>query len=176
MIITSDGRVGSELNRRIGAAFAVFRQLQKLWKHSSVSKDRKLTLFNAIDVPKLLYSLCTVWLSAAERRRLDGAQARTLRHICGIKHSMISRVSNEEVRERACQRLLTDILLDQQIALLERAIRRPAGDPLRDAIFCPGSLRFVTDKYVRKIGAPRHEWARRLCPILRQRCPELFQR
>ena len=33
------------------------------------------------------------------------------------------------------------------------------GDFLRDLTFCPGSLRPATDRYVRRVGRPRSEWA-----------------
>ena len=77
--ISNDGRVGGELARRLGIAFAEFRGLQKLWGHTSISRQRKIELFNAIVVPKLLYSMSAACLSKAEKRRLDGAHGKMLR-------------------------------------------------------------------------------------------------
>ena len=34
--ISSDGRVGSELNRRLGMAFAEFSRLKKVWGHTRI--------------------------------------------------------------------------------------------------------------------------------------------
>jgi len=50
---------------------------------------------------------------------------------------------------RACQRPLTDELLDNQVVLLHRAAQRPDGDPLWDAnyiSFCPGLMHLLMEK------------------------------
>ena len=41
-VIGNDGCLDSELNRRIGMVKGEFLALQKLWKHSSLGKARKL--------------------------------------------------------------------------------------------------------------------------------------
>ena len=145
-------------------AFAAFRNLKHAWGHTSISLDRKVELFNAIVVPKMLYGLSTVWLNAAERRRLNGAQARMLRSISGIKHSMISRVSNDEVRRITKQIPVTDTLLKHQLDLYCKAAQGGEECPLRDSVFYPKTLTPVNDMYVRKTGAPRLEWAKQLHP------------
>ena len=43
-LITADGRVDSEISRRIGIATGDFWQLQKLWSHSNVTIKDKLHL------------------------------------------------------------------------------------------------------------------------------------
>ena len=41
-----------------------------------------------------------------------------------------------------------------------------SGDSvMRDATFCPGTLRPATDRYKRKVGRPRVEWATELGKI-----------
>ena len=40
--LSSDGRVDSELSRRIGAAWGNFRKLDRLWKHTTLPAARKL--------------------------------------------------------------------------------------------------------------------------------------
>ena len=153
--ISSDGRVGSELNRRLGMAFAEFYRLKKVWGHTSIGERRKIELFNAIITPKLLYSLSTACLNAAERRRLDGAHCRMLRALCGVKHPMFSRVSNASIRARTRQEPLTNTFLKQQLLLFGKAARAQPGDPLRESIFVPGTLTLITDHYIRKAVRPR---------------------
>ena len=46
--LASDGRVGSELSRRIGAAKSDFRTLGKVWRHSSLTTARKLAAYSAL--------------------------------------------------------------------------------------------------------------------------------
>ena len=45
--VAADGLVGSELNRRLGMAWAEYCELSQLWKHSSISAARKVEIFNA---------------------------------------------------------------------------------------------------------------------------------
>ena len=101
----------------------------------------------------------SAWLNASERRRLDGFQARCLRKILGIKPAYFSRVSNKEVLRLSGQKLFTTQLLRQQLLLYGRIARSADTDFLRQLTFCPGSLRPATDRYVRRRGRPRNEWA-----------------
>ena len=119
---------------------------------------------------KLMYGLSSVWLNKSERRRLDGLQSRHLRQIVGITHPMLSRISNREVLKRAQQNPLSQTLCRQQLFLFGKAARAPASDPLRDAVFCPGSLRPAPDRFIRKVGRPRLEWATQLKELALQVC------
>ena len=158
-MVTSDGRTSQELARRIGAANTDFRALAKIWRHSSLSRARKVQIFNATVVPKLTYGLATSWLNTAERRRLNGFQCRCLRSIWGIQPAFLSRISNQTVLEKAGQQPLTSALAKQQLLLFGKAARAPASSTLRSSVFCPGSLRPATDRYVRRRGRPCLEWA-----------------
>ena len=162
--ISNDGRVGGELTRRLGAAFSAFSNLRKVWGHTSIGEARKLQLFNATVVPKLLYSLSTVCLNAAERRRLDGAHCRMLRRLCGVSHPMVSHVSNDAIRQRTGQAPLSNCLLRHQLLMFGKVARAHTGDPLRDSVFTPGTWQHLTDRYVRKCGRPRLEWSKYLHP------------
>ena len=159
-VVSSDGRVLKELVRRIGMAHATFRELARLWKHSSLGRPQKILLFKALAVPKVMYGLQAAWLNKAERRKLDGFQNRCLRVIWGIKPAYVSRVSNESVRTTTQEKPLTSMLEKQQLLLFGRVARQPDEHVMRRATFCPGTLAPVTDNYIRKTGRPRAEWAR----------------
>ena len=45
--IHRDGKFGSEISRKIGKAAAKFKSLQTAWKHASISRRRKLQLFES---------------------------------------------------------------------------------------------------------------------------------
>ena len=107
---------------------------------------------------KLLYSLHVAWLSTAARRRLDGFQARCLRKILGIQHSMISRVTNVEVLSRAGVRKASVMLLERQLRLFGRIALCSELQTLRDCLLRPGSLSLKSDDYLRRVGRPRHYW------------------
>ena len=74
--IYSDGGFKRELNRRLGAAWAEYSKLERLWNHTALSKERKIQVYNAIVISRLLYGLSSAWLNVAEIRRLNGFQCR----------------------------------------------------------------------------------------------------
>jgi len=73
-VLREDGRIGPELARRLGMASADCRTLLRLWRHTSVPKQRKLKGFRSVVETRLTYSLASAWLNTSERRRLDGFQ------------------------------------------------------------------------------------------------------
>ena len=166
-LISGTGAAGKELSRRLGAARADFDKLSKIWRHSGLSRRRKIEVYKAVVLSKLTYGLSTVWLNAAERRRLDGFHCRCLRVIWGIEPAYISRVSNVIVLDKTGQRPLTDTVARQQLLLLGKIARTPEGSLLRKATFCPGSFRPAADRYVRKVGRPRADWTTQ---VLRVAC------
>ena len=157
-LMSSDGKVDSELARRIGAAKCDFRSLQKVWGHASLPCKRKLEIYAACVVTTLLYNLNTVWLSATARRRLDGFHARCLRQILRIPPAFLSRVSNDIVFRTARAQKLSDILLQQQLSCFGRIARMPDDAPIRQVLFEPGTLQ-LRSAGARKRGRPRITWA-----------------
>ena len=167
-IVSDDGRVSRELARRLGMAHSEFRALSRIWRHSSLGRKRKIKIFEATVLPKLLYGLAAAWLNTSERRRLDGFQNRCLRDIWGIKPAFVSRVSNARVLQTTSQKPLTKALEKQQLLLYGRVFRQPTGNCMRDVTFCPGSLRPAVDRYVRKLGRPRLEWTTEVAKLALQ--------
>ena len=47
----------------------------------------------------------------------------------------------------------------QQLLLYGKAARQHDQHFMRVATFCPGSLRPATERFIRKVGRPRAEWA-----------------
>ena len=60
------------------------------------------------------------------------------------------------------QKPLSLHLLKHQLVLYGKVARAPDDDALRKITFMPGTLQPVTDRFVRKTGRPRHEWASQL--------------
>ena len=92
--LAADGRISSELNRRLGLARHDFETLKTIWSHSALSTSRKIVIFDACVMSKLLYALYTACLNQAERRRIDGFHARCLRTI--LKVAPFSLLSSNE--------------------------------------------------------------------------------
>ena len=62
-----------EFTRRLGEARGVFKSLQQCWSHANISMARKVELYRAIVVPKLLYNLESVWALQADKDRLNSS-------------------------------------------------------------------------------------------------------
>jgi len=148
----------SELNRRIGAARGDFRTLAKVWKHSNLSRDRKLKIFSSLIESRLLYGLPSGCLNVAAERRLDGFQCRCLRQILGIPSAYIGRTSNKEVFRLAGHTRASLIIHERQLILLGSVLRAPQSNPISHLSFTPGTEQPAVTRYVRRVGRPRREW------------------
>lgn len=157
-LINAEGRASRELAQRSGAASADFRALPRAWRHATLSRTRKLHIYNAVVVSKLTYGLATAWWNMAERRRLDGFHNRCLRSIWGIKPAYVSRVSNRTVLATTGQKPLTHHLARQQLLPFGKVARAEEGSLMRESAFCPKTLQAATGRFIRKRGRPRHEW------------------
>ena len=155
----ADGGVKRELNRKLGAVWADFSKLARLWNHAPLPKDRRLRIYKAVVVSRLLYGLSTAWLNAAELRRLQGFHCRCLRRILGIAPAYFSRVSNLKVLQEAGEVPLGRQLLQSQLILYGRVVRAPDTDPIRKLTFIGGTTEPATNKYIRRVGRPRNTWA-----------------
>ena len=158
-LLSGDGRIGPELGRRIGLAQADFRSLQRVWSHSALSHAKKLRIFETCVASRALYGLHTAWLNQSERRRLDGFHARCMRRILGIPAAFYSRISNAEVLRQAGTRALSASLLHRQLMYFAHISRRPAGSPLRDSVFEPGTVKLRSKTFERRVGRPRTAWS-----------------
>ena len=158
--IHGDGCSDHEVNRRIAFARADFDILAKTWTHSALTWRQKLNIYGSLVESKLLYSMVSLVLTTAQKRRLDGFQNRCLRKIIGVLPSYVSRVSNATVRARACYTPATDLLLKRRLQQLGKVLRSPEGHPLRTAAFIPNTLMPATERFVRRVGRPCKEWVR----------------
>ena len=157
-LLAADGRICSELGRRIGAADAVFNDLVRVWRHADISRDQKIHIYKACVISKLLYGLQTAWIIETEKKRLDGFHCRCLRRIAGIRPAYYSRVSNDEVLRQTAERPLRTYLLDQQLQLYGHVARKHESDPLRRAVLDPASVRPLGHEGARRRGRPRFQW------------------
>ena len=159
-LLSADGRIHLELSRRLGMATADFSRLEVVWKHANITRQRKVQIYKACVLQKLLYCLHTAWLTQAERRKLDGFHARCVRKVYGIQHSYISRVSTSEVLEQASIAKLSAVLLERQLHLFAKVARKPDDAPERVAVFQPSSYSLREQTAKRQQGRPRQAWAR----------------
>ena len=161
-MLSADGRVSSELSRRLGAAAADFTQLATVWKHANISRAHKVRIFTACVVQRLLYCLHTVHLNKAELRKVDGFQVRRLRQIFDLQHAFFSKISNKKVYNIAGVQPLSMTLLERQLRLFGKMACKGDGDPMRACVFEPHTVQPRTCMGIRQQGRPRQTWAKKV--------------
>jgi len=167
-MLCNSGKPGTELSCRLGAARKEFDSLCRVWSHASLPRDKKLRVYEACVVTKLMYCLDTIWLNKAEIGKLEAFHHRCLRRVAGIQPSYISRVSNEAVRSALHTQPLKNKLLERQLIYLGSVASRPAGNVLRDFVFNPGNITLRAAHGPRRKGRPRAAWAKKLHAISMQ--------
>ena len=141
-------------------AWGDFVKLRRLWSHTSLHVSRKIQIFNAVIISRLLYGIASAWLNASEVRRLNGFQSRCLRKILGIQPAFFSRISNAVVLSQAAQKPYGQLLLRQQLVLFGKVARASSENPLRYLSFVGDSFRPLADCFICKQGRPCNDWTR----------------
>ena len=159
--IDSKGKPGPEVAKKLREAGRIFKNLLRVWKYTGIRTKRKIDIYYACVVSKLMYSLCTVCLTEKQQRLLDSFHIRCLRSIAGIPSTWgatiigIERLSNEQVRCQLNVLNLSDELRIQQMSLVGHILRRPPNHPARVVTF----NRFLQPQI---LGGPYMRGARRL--------------
>ena len=153
--ISADGRNSSDINRRLGMAKADYMALARVWGHSTLSRNRKLEIFQACIVSTLTYGLMVMCLCQAEHRRIDGCYCRCLRRTLGVRPAYLSRISNHTVLQMAQREPLSLILRRQRMLYLGDVARRDATDAVRGVLFDSQSSEFKQLQAIRRRGRPR---------------------
>ena len=138
-MLCSTGKAGTELSCKLGAARNKFDLLRQVWSHASISKNRKLQIYDACVVSKLMYCLDTASLNVAELNKLEAFHHRCLGKTTGIQPSYYSRVSNSDVRAALGSEPLIPALRKRQLLYLGSITSKPTGHVLRDTVFDPNT-------------------------------------
>ena len=160
-VLSADGSSSSELNRRIGSARGEFDKLCKVWSHAGITASRKIAVFQACVMSKLLYNMHSLCLNTAEARKLDGFHVRCLRRILKIQHSYYSHVSNASVLAAAGVQAASVLLLERQLLWMGGLAIRADNHVLRKSVFKSGECRFEPKlpEGKRKRGRPKACWS-----------------
>ena len=96
--LSENGGMESELERRIGmAATAVGALREPIFGNKELSKEAKLTVYNAVVVPILVYG-CEAWvLRERDKMRLQAMEMQVLRGVAGV--TRLDCMRSEEIRK-----------------------------------------------------------------------------
>ena len=158
-LLCADAAASPEVSRRIGEAKGAFFALQKCWSHANISRHRKIEIYKACVVAKLMYGLETLWLLQNHLARLDAFHVMCLRRILSIPCSYLSRVRNSAVLDRAREPLLSTVLQKRQVALYESIARMPQDHVIRQLVCQPTSDQPRAWAVACRRGRPKQQWA-----------------
>jgi hypothetical protein len=148
-----------EVTRRLGEATGTFKALARCWSHANIARARKVEIYSACVLSKLLYNLESLWLLQADLQRLDAFHIRCLRKIYGIPCSYISRVSNMVVLQASQQQPLSELIAVRQAKLYQRIVELPEAHVLRKLTCEPNSDQPKQWHLTRRRGRPKQQWA-----------------
>ena len=166
-VLACDGRTNRELCRRLGEGTRSLEALAQVWSHSGISRRRKIRIYMAVVVSKVLYSLDSLWLLQSDLRRLDAFHCRSLRKVLRIPCSYVSRISNEIVLENAGSMQLSKMLTDRQISLYKKIAQKP-DDSFVKQLVCTSSGEPIRWQMKRGRGRPRQQWCQSVFNLLTQ--------
>ena len=95
-VISSDGRCGHDIRKRIGLATGASSSLNIIWASKDINKDTKVRVYKSLVLSILLYNSETWTLKEADKSRLRVFEMTVLRRICGV--TLRDRWRNEDIR------------------------------------------------------------------------------
>jgi len=164
-LITCDGKATAEISRRLGESRGLFKNIRSVCNHAAICTKRKLEIYSGCILPRLLYSLESLWLLQADRHRLDSFHCWCLRRILKVPDSYFSRVSNSDILLRANMKPLSELLLERQKKILWSVIQRPDTLVGRLLVTETGALRHWSCS--RRRGRPRQRWGKEVFKLTR---------
>ena len=153
-IITNTGDLQPDINRRIGLATGIMRSLrQPLWRHSSISLETKLRVYQASVLSVLLYS-CECWpISTSLCSRLRAFDMQAQRTITNTK--WFEYKTNIEVRTLTNRQPIQRYIAQGRLSWFGHLLRSPLNHPAL-AIY---TLNPKAAGWSILRGAPRTRWS-----------------
>ena len=162
-IITNTGDLQLDINRHIGLATGVMRSLRKpLWRHSSISLETKLRVYQASVLSVLLYGSECWPISTSLCSRLSAFDMQAQRTITNTK--WFEYKTNIEVRTLTNRQPIQRYIAQGRLRWLGYLLRSPPNHPaLAIYTFNPRAA-----GWSRPRGAPRTRWSDVLDKDLKQ--------
>jgi hypothetical protein len=147
-IVSKDGRIDSELIKRMAKASSAFGRLRtRLWNNHHVSTRVKCKIYRAIVLSTLLYGVESWTLYRSQVKKLHSFMMRHLRTIMRITWQ--DKITNREVLERANLPSMEDLLIKKNLRWTGHIIRMPSERLPKQVLFSQ------LPAGERKLGRPR---------------------
>ena len=92
-LLSRDGRMNSELFRKLGCARADFLQLQRLWGHSRISIEEKIKYLDSFVLSRLNYGLAIVCIGHGNRRCARKYNRKYYLRNCHHQYTVLCKIS-----------------------------------------------------------------------------------
>ena len=96
-----------------------------VWTSQTISQKRKIQVFTAVQLKTLEHGISGLVPTQSHEKRLEGVQVRGLRQILNIPAPYFSRISNDQVLQRANTVSITEIWRTQRLRTLGHLVRHP---------------------------------------------------
>ena len=121
---SNDARLDCEIDRRIGSASAILRSLYRsVVTKKEVSRRAKMTIFNAVYRPALIYGHEQWVMTERIRSRIRAAEMRFLRRAAGL--TLRDRIRSSTIRESLKAESLLLHIERSQLRWLGHVLRMP---------------------------------------------------
>ena len=122
---------------RAALAETSYKKLRLVW-NSSMSRHKKLNIFQSVFISTLIYGLDALTLQDNHLKRIDAYYYRFLRRIVGIKASYYSRVTNNVVWRTARHPKKPSAFLHKaQLKILTQVFLSDPAEPIHHVVFSP---------------------------------------
>jgi hypothetical protein len=160
--ISKDGRIDSELTKRMAKASSAFGRLRtRLWNNHHVSIRVKCKIYRAIVLSTLLYGAESWTLYRSQVKKLHAFMMRHLRSI--MKVTWKDMVTNKVILEKANLPSMQDLLIRKTLRWTGHIIRMPSERLPKQILFSQLPIG------ERKIGRPRLRYKDTIKRNLKQR-------
>ena len=170
-MLACHGKATREVSRRLGEGPRVLEGLARVWSHSRINRSRKVNIYMSMTVPKVLYSLESLWLLQADLRRIDAFHCKCLRKVLRIPTSYVSGVPNSEVLRLAGQTFLSSILAQKQVTQYKRIMQMPAESFVKRLV-CNSQGAPIQWNIRRGRGRPGQLWCHSVHKLFIESCPD----
>ena len=130
---SSGGGVKEDVSMRVGEGMKTFGAMKRVWSARSVTLNVKRELYERIVVPTVMYGSESWGMRVEERKRLDVAEMRCLRSMCGV--TRWDRLRNEEVRERVGVPEKMSNRVDRKVLKWFGHVERMGGERLTKRVY-----------------------------------------
>ena len=158
---SNDARLDCEIDRRIGSASAILRSLYRsVVTKKEVSRRAKMTIFNAVYRPALIYGHEQWVMTERIRSRIRAAEMRFLRRAAGL--TLRDRIRSSTIRESLKAESLLLHIERSQLRWLGHVLRMPR-ERLAHQVF------EAMPQGKRPVGRPRLTWRNYIARLCQER-------